>query len=60
MDDTKVKCPHCDGKTKCDCSSCGDKIIKEKDYSKAYSHWYEYGICKVCNGLGVIDKSKLK
>jgi len=41
-----IKCPHCKGKTTCDCSTCG--FFEEK---RQISH---QGICKVCQGRGEI------
>lgn len=48
-------CPHCEGKTSCNCASCGGE---EKDgYAKHIPYSLrEYGICKVCNGTGQVPK----
>jgi hypothetical protein len=45
--DGYVLCPHCKGKTVCDCASCGiPDGLKPGGYAE--------GICKVCKGLGQV------
>ena len=52
-----VTCPHCGGKTVCDCVDCGKKMADNKLFpNKPY---YAAGICKICNGLGKIPKEKV-
>lgn len=49
----KVECPHCRGRTTCDCMTCGEK-------EPHYGYWRS-GICKVCQGLGyVIEEEEEK
>ena len=42
-------CPHCDGKTICDCATCGMKTA-----GRYGGRWMEAGMCKVCQGQGQV------
>jgi len=42
-------CPHCNGKTKCNCGTCGIDTGKKDEHG---AKELEYGICTICNGTG--------
>jgi len=47
------ECPHCWGRKKCDCKSCGQKVWYIEFGGKRIKY-YESCRCKVCGGRGVI------
>ena len=51
-------CPHCGGKTKCDCGTCGQKVEVPFYYRhKLETHFkFEPGVCSVCKGLGQVKE----
>ena len=57
MEEKTVRCPHCQGKTKCSCSTCGQAFVIDtyKGFQKDGQRTEVIeGICKVCNGTGKI------
>lgn len=48
-------CPHCRGRSKCKCDSCGTKI-EVSDAKRSTQYDREEGICKVCRGKGMFPK----
>jgi hypothetical protein len=49
-------CPHCWGKTICDCHTCGLKV-RILVFSGKWHTYYESGVCRVCGGRGTIPGS---
>jgi len=47
-------CPHCSGRTECDCASCS--VVREEIDGHYKRTRYYKGICKVCEGKGQIPK----
>jgi DnaJ-class molecular chaperone len=45
-------CPHCNGKTTCNCATCGIETTTRARGMGA--RWMEAGVCRVCNGHGQI------
>jgi len=48
-------CPHCFGKTLCDCTKCGQKV-RFIDFGGTWHSYHESGICKICGGTGMSSK----
>ena len=47
-------CPHCNGKTVCNCATCGIESTTRARGQGA--RWMEAGMCKACHGQGqVVD-----
>jgi hypothetical protein len=44
------KCPHCNGKTKCNCATCGTETTTRA--RGAGAKWMDAGMCQACNGQG--------
>jgi hypothetical protein len=49
-------CSHCNGRTICDCSTCGQKV-RFIDFGGKWHKFYESGKCKICDGKGSILNS---
>ena len=49
-------CPHCIGKTTCDCAVCGRRV-RYIDFGGKWHKYYESGICRQCGGKGNIAGS---
>ena len=48
-------CPHCRGRSKCSCESCGLKI-KGSETKRNTRPVRKEGVCKVCRGKGIFPK----
>jgi hypothetical protein len=44
-------CPHCYGKTTCDCVKCGRKV-RYIDFGGTWHKYHESCTCKICGGTG--------
>jgi hypothetical protein len=47
-------CPHCIGRTTCDCTHCGRRV-RYIDFGGKWHRYYESGTCRKCRGKGILS-----
>jgi len=58
MCDKWITCPHCEGRTKCSCASCGTPSTYEETFTGKVKERRDPGICNVCHGIGKVFLGK--